>query len=522
MPIEQNGENRLPMSTRTTPAELSETLKTLLETNSHELAVHCVQQFMDRIHDQYGWLELRAVLEQVLKPEWRSAEPWIVPYTRVLGGCHDARTILEIGQRSELPSVRLECVWALIHLGRFEQVAVNLDSIMADLTGTDLGFAYQLQARLEFEQGLGWRETWNEVRHRLQGRTLGVALLEESKLYARSGDGFGARQVAFEAADLLERDSYHLAWAQHLIGMSYLFENQTALASTALLEAERLSRKKRAQAFRSRALSGIAALRRAQGDLSLAECQYREAIKQARESEDLVNALWGVGHCERLQNRPEQALEQFRRALRVNAVADWIEAHRALAFLMLRRTDDARAAIAKVKTVHAETATHLTIARAELFRIEGDMDLSREMFDQLPTDGLTIREESRLFQDLFALTAQDSVRSMETLEHRIVKITPHDLVAVWVNGRDIAIKPTSKVAQLLRVLLDHDGRCSIEDLLNNLWPDVLESERDRKRKQLWQHVRDLRDVLGWRGAVLALGGAYALDSKAEWRTGESA
>jgi tetratricopeptide (TPR) repeat protein len=515
------------MSARTTPTDLIETLNTLLEMGSHDLAVQSVKQIMDRIHDHHGWVELRGVLEEVLEPEWRSTEPWIVPYAQVLGACNDARTILEIGQDSQILFVRLECIRAWIHLGRFEHAAVNLNSIMADLTGTnltgtDFGFAYQLQARLEFEQGLDWHKTWNEVHHRLQGRTLGVALLEESKLYARSGDGFRARQIAFEAADLLERDSYHLAWAQHLIGMSYLFENQTALASTALLEAERLSRKRRAQAFRSRALSGIAALRRAQCDFTLAQSQYREAIKQARESEDLVNALWGMGHCERLQNRPEQALEQFRRALRVNAVADWLEVHRALAFLMLRRKDDARAAIAKVKTVDAQNATLLSIARAELFRIEGHMDLSCEVFDQLPTDSLTIREESRLFPELFALTAQDSVQPMETLERRVVKITPHDLVAVWVNGRNIAIKPTSKMAQLLRVLLNHDGRCSIKDLLNSLWPEVIESKRDRKRKQLWQHVRDLRDVLGWPDAVMALGGAYALDPDAEWQTGESA
>jgi hypothetical protein len=36
--------------------------------------------------------------------------------------------------------------------------------------------------------------------------------------------------------------------------------------------------------------------------------------------------------------------------------------------------------------------------------------------------------------------------------------------------------------------------------------------------QLWQHVRDLRDVLGWRDAVVALGGAYALDANTQWQT----
>jgi tetratricopeptide (TPR) repeat protein len=512
------------MSARTTPTDLSETLKALLATNRHALAVQTVEWFMDRIDDQYGWLELRWVLDQVLEPEWRCAPPWIVPYARVLSGCYDAKTMLEVGQGSELPFVKLGSVWALIHLGRFEQAAMNLKSCWTDLTGTTLGFAFQLQARLEFEQGMGWHETWVEVRNRLQGRLLGVALLEESKLYARSGDGFRARQIAFEAADLLERDSYHLAWAQHAIGMSYLSENQTALAADALTEAERLSRKRRAQAFRSRALCGIGALRRAQGDLGLAESQYREAIKHAREAEDLVNALWGVGHCERLQHRPEQALEQFRRALRVNGIADWIEVHRALSYLMLRRTDDARNAIVRVKTVNAETETYLTVARAEMHRIEGNMDLCREVFNQLPTDSLSVREESRLFHDLFAPCDDDAlltVPPMQTLERRVVEITRHELVAVRINGRDIAIKPTSKAAQLLRMLFENNGRCSVESLLNSLWPELLESERNRKRKQLWQHVRDLRDVLGWRDAVVALGGAYALDANTQWQTAAS-
>jgi tetratricopeptide (TPR) repeat protein len=578
------------MPSKITQADLCENLTALIATDWHTSAIDGVEQFEQRIHDQGTWVWLRQLLDEALESDQLCSEPWLPVYVRVLRCCSDAKTILEIGQASDNALVRLECVWAWARFGRFDLAKVTLEEIFLSLSGTALGFAHQLRASILFEYGLNrdsadrdstdrdstdrdstdrdstdrdstdrdstdrdstdrdstdrggadWRNAWTEVRNRLQGRMLGLALLEESRQHTALGDGFQSRQCAFEAAGLLERDVYHLARARHAVGMSYLHENQIVHAMTALTEAERLSRKRQAQDFRARALSGIAALRRAQGDLDLAESQYRKAIRLAQQPEDLIEALWGIGQCLRLRDQPEQALEQFRRALRVEHPSDWIEVYRALTFLTLLRVDEARVSMACVSTAQASTAQTLTaqtltaqagrlsfevsqrllVARAELARLEGNTDFARQLLRSLPPNCLTLREESRLFRDLFALLETDQtavVQAIRVLERRVIEVIRLDPLAVRINGQALAIRPTSKGAQLLRALLRSGGACDVDLLLNALWPENLGSERDRKRKQLWQIVRDLRELLGWRDAIVALGGTYSLDPAADWQ-----
>jgi tetratricopeptide (TPR) repeat protein len=507
------------MPDRVTPADLSESLKALLEMDRQAMAVRTLERVMDDIHDQHAWVELRAVITESLGPEVLQQAPWTGLYARVLRGCRDAKTILEISQGSDTPSVQLERAWALIFMQQFEQADAILEMVIPVLTGSPLGLAYRFKASIQFEQGADWQSTWAEVRSRLQGRALGIALLDEVYQLMQSGDRPRGRESALEAATLLERDPYHRAWAQHAMGMSYLRENQIIHAENALTEAEGLSRKRRAKAFRARALCGMGSLRRLQGDLPLAETHFREAIKHAQEPDDLSEALWGVGHLLRLQRNPTQALEQFKRALRVSTTAKWIEIHRTLSHLMLGNCDEAREAISRAGSVVGATQHRLIVARAELARLEGNPELALEELQSLPIDSVTARDESRLFTELFGLLEpdrRDQTRPGPLPERRKIEISCLEQMSIRVNGRPITIRRTSKGAHLLRVLLQANETLGIETLVQHLWPELPELDRDKKIKQLSQTAREVRDLLGWREAIVADDRTYRLDPDTDW------
>jgi tetratricopeptide (TPR) repeat protein len=507
------------MASRVTPADLRESLKALIELDRQAMAVRTLERVIDDIHDQHAWVELREVLRETLGFEPLNHQPWLALHARVLRGCRDANAILEISQTSTDPLVKLERAWALIFVQRYDQAATILETVIPVLTGPALGRAYRFLTNTQFQQGNDWKNTWIEVRSRLQGRDLGVALLDEVHQLLESGDGLQAQQSAFEAISLLKDDPYHLAWAQHALGMSYLRENQLERAEHALEQAESISRKRRAKAFRPRALCGMGSLRRLQGDLPLAETHFREAIKHAKEPDDLSEALWGVGHVLRLQHKPGQALEQFKRALRVSTSAKWIEIHRALAHLMLENTVEAREAIVRAGKVIGATRHRLIVARAELARLEGNTELALEELQSLPMDSVTARDESGLFTELFSMlelkqTGREQISLL--LERRKIEISCLEQMSIRVNGRPITIRRTSKGAHLLRVLLQANETLGIEALVQHLWPESPELDRDKKIKQLSQTAREVRDLLGWREAIIADDRTYRLDPDTDW------
>jgi tetratricopeptide (TPR) repeat protein len=512
---------------RVTIAELRESLQGLLETDRLEMALRTVHRFAEDTHDQYTWIELRACLEGTVGLPALRIEPWVALHARTLRGCRDANAILALGSESQNPLLILERVWAMTIIEEYGPTLGLLEQIMPELSGNALGLAYRLLATIRLERDEPWESCWVRVREVTTGRALGIALLDEVYQHAQIGNEARSREVAREAIALLRLDAYHLAWAHHSIGMSYLREGDGEGASPHLLESERISRKKRAQRFRARALCGIGSLRRTQGDLKLAETPYRDAARIALEPDDLLQALWGLGHCLRLQGQAERALEQFARALRVKFKTNWIHVHRALAHLMLHDLRQARDEIRLAGTVHAITQFRLIVAHAELARLEGQPERAAQTLRDLPTGGVTANEECLLFPDLFALLdpTQHPPRfparppdGAAILERRVVTVHGpfgSGLVALSVSGRPVPIQARSKVGQLLRALLESGGSLPTNVLISRLWPDAALGSAG-KRKQLWGVVRDAQTALGWRGAIGRVADEYRLDPDVEW------
>jgi hypothetical protein len=131
----------------------------------------------------------------------------------------------------------------------------------------------------------------------------------------------------------------------------------------------------------------------------------------------------------------------------------------------------------------------------------------------LPENNASANEECLLFPELFALLEpQDQPSAVRMLDRHRVQVRDGSIV---LNGRSIRLG-SSKVALLLRSLLDSGGLLTVDDLISRLWPDSLEADRRRKHKQLWRLVRDAQNLLGWRGAIGVADGAYRLDPEAEW------
>jgi tetratricopeptide (TPR) repeat protein len=85
-----------------------------------------------------------------------------------------------------------------------------------------------------------------------------------------------------------------------------------------------------------------------------------------------------------------------------------------------------------------------------------------------------------------------------------------------VNGRPIPLPPTSRVAELLVLLLEAGGQANLDWLLDQMYPDAAPSQRSTATRALWELVDQLRQILGWQDSLQTLGGTYRLDPTAEW------
>ena len=149
--------------------------------------------------------------------------------------------------------------------------------------------------------------------------------------------------------------------------------------------------------------------------------------------------------------------------------------------------------------VTGNEVARLAIMRAELSRRNGDTAAALEYLRALPANSLTAREELSLFPALRELT--EDIRlppALEVQARTLVQVQALGVLSVSVNARAVPIQPTSRVGELLVLLLECNAHAAIDALLDALWPHMPpgKPERDRKRKSLWWLVKELRHLLG--------------------------
>jgi hypothetical protein len=152
------------------------------------------------------------------------------------------------------------------------------------------------------------------------------------------------------------------------------------------------------------------------------------------------------------------------------------------------------------------------LAHAERARRDGKLDQAVRLLEDWPA-AVQARDEARQWPELCALMAAAGKPGLGTTVH----VRARGVLHVTVNHRHVPIPPTGRVGELLVFLLEHDGAASLDAILDAFYPNAIEAkDRLRARKMVWEHANALRALLGWRDAVLALGGAYQLDPQTSW------
>lgn len=511
----------------TTLNTLQTSVSALLETNQPSLALRTLEHAISGVREYQDWHEIQTVFQTVPEPVRLSSPSWATGFARTLRGTRNTQTLLyftelalERHTGSAAAPITLERGWALLASGSYAQALETIQPLIHDLTGPTLGFAYCCLGNIYFELGQPWQTEFVAARQLLQGRALGLSMVDEGTCLDQHGNHHQARLLWLEAFGLLKTDPYHQAWLRYNLGASYLREGNLEAERNFLITAE-LAKSKRAADFRVWAMMGLGAIRRLQGEWQRAETHYRQAIKQARANNELEQAWWGLGHTLRLAGRPAEAFECLHRAARVTDGSSWVNVSLAGALLDLNRTAEAEQALERTGNVTGNEVPRLAIMRAELARRHGNTAKTLEHLRRLPANSFTAREEFSLFAALAALS-KDELNLPPALELRgrtVVRVEALGVLRVSVNARTIPIQPRSRVGELLVLLLEHNGQGTIDMLSEFMWPEIKndKTERDRKRKSLWWQVKELRHALGWPASVEALQGAYRLDPSTTWQ-----
>jgi hypothetical protein len=156
------------------------------------------------------------------------------------------------------------------------------------------------------------------------------------------------------------------------------------------------------------------------------------------------------------------------------------------------------------------------VLKAEISRHLGQSAMALKHLQNLPLESLVMREEASCWPELMAMARQQQQAvpiPLTYLGQTVVQVRALGILKVEVNGRAVSIGPTSRVGELLVLLLEEGQEATVELLTDRLWPD----EPEAKLRALWQLVRQLRRAMGWPGSVVARGGAYGLDPAVHWQ-----
>jgi len=346
------------------------------------------------------------------------------------------------------------------------------------------------------------------------GWARGLILLDLGGLRSRAGDEAGAL-LAYTDAMQLVVSTAHRAMILNNMGVVCLRSGRLEEAEDYFMQVARLK-----SGFRSRALSGQAAARRALGEWTRAESLYLQAERTSSDEDDRRQALRGLGYTLRLAGRHMQALETLRGAANItpgdrNSGRSWVNVDVAATLVSLDALDvrAVEAHLDRTGPLDVEDAERAVIVRAELARRTGHPQQAVTLLGPLGRRSLWIREEAHAFPQLFALLPGGHPEPLPRPRQTHVHLRALGVPGVHVNGRRVRLGHLELV--VLAALVLADGDLTTDELT-----EVVRDGTPRDARQAAQRVSKviarLRGSLGWEGSVLTVGGAYQLDPAADW------
>ncbi len=503
------------MPTRETITTYIESLGYLLQNQNWEATRKTLEFAFAKAKILSHFMQLAQSLKKVpvlirSAPEWQALALRIACYGR------EPDLILEMQPHlSDNPENTAYIAWAYCKHQQYTK-ALNI----LEKTTEFSGLAWRIQAEcLIALQRPGWHEAFTQAKKLLSGRALGICQMEYGSWCFFNHQLSQAQNEYSQAYALLKHDPHYAAWIKYNLGLVTL-ELNLPEAEQHFYVVQDLSTHEQAKTFRSRAWSGIGAVRRSQGQWNRAIFAYQKGIELSQELDDRIAAHCGLAHTYRCAGELNQALETLYIALDLdmNTNRDKILVLLAATHLQRQQHQEAQMYLQKLEhqKPHGETGLRLQILNAEILRNQKKTKAAITSLKNIPPERLCIREERHCFPELFAIAAvQWQPQALPKNTDLTIQVRALGVLEVRINQQRIRIKPTSKMAELLILLLENQGHASSELLCNALYPK--QNKTRLATQALWLLSKQLREALGWENSLAARGKAYVLEqNNVDW------
>lgn len=480
----------------------------LLAAGEWQAAALHVRSAAQRASSRLAAVQWRGLCERVpadvrVTGVWPEALAWV-------GWRADDLALVSEAIRVEFPGRAVFVAGLVAEEQRWGQVLRVLDEA-GELPGPAGVLGAQLRAGALFELGdPGAEEAFARALGAASGRDLGLVWLDLAYHRSRVRQDERAREAYAQALVWLRGDASSSTLAYANLGIACLRLNDLGAAEFALRDAFQWAGRAGGERHLSTVwrVSGGAGMQRNLPARALAA--FERARDTATSGPERNMALRGMG-------RALMAAGQFDRALAVlfEALAEvppgerhplWLDV--AVLHLLTGNAASARDGLGRAVTKSSSDGWRWQVIEAELLRREGK-PLPPDFLKPWPMDGNWVREEARLFPELFALVGVEPVWARP--RGVVVADGP---IHLRLDGVVVPLAPHRHAASLLAFLVMNGGHSTSERVLEAI---RLPGGSVRARKQeLSRAVTELRDVLGWPDSVLTGGGLLRLTGDIDW------
>jgi tetratricopeptide (TPR) repeat protein len=520
---------------RTRPNKVRDIVRFMLEHNKQIEALKILQNAADNIRQTRDWLVLRQIWEQpqqegdpvfTFEPVLLGQASWRILIGRILAGCEDNKTLggwlsecLQKTGRLEPELVVLKA-FVLICAGENIEAKRSLEAVLPELTGYWLGLAHQRLLWAQHRLQQPWEHHLLELRQHLEARALGLALLDVATCAYSDNHDKLAQTIAEEALEYLKDDAYHKARTNLQIGFN-LLRVCNPNAEINFTESLTETFKPQGKPLRAKALAGIAAFRRFQGEWRISLEYYGRAYTTATEIKDIYEQHQIMlnkartyrlsGNCNEAINILKDTLEQ-----RPKDPSDfWLEM--TAANLKLENNHEAQENFAHVTQVFGADVYLKTILEAELLRKSDKPQLALDLIRSLPFETRVVREEVTQFEELFSLLAERP-KSLTYPEQTVIRVVTKPKLQVFVNGREIP-KLTDKqdAIALIYMMNFPNKRINTDELAMAVFDFETYTENEDSFRDLTNRIIDrLRYKLEYPESIRDDRKSYWLDPETIW------
>ncbi len=357
-------------------------------------------------------------------------------------------------------------------------------------------------------QQTNWKEEFEKAKVGLEGVLLGRLLLDLGNSYVDNADLPQARVYWSQALGLFGHDAFHAARTSYNLGIS-LSKEDLGLAEGYLLQAVSLGSTKAGAPFLARSLVGLASVRRALGEWKRAHYAYESATKAKGDSDDLQQAYWGMGQCQRLMGNLELAAQYFESAMAVHKPNDWLRVSLAATYAQMGAAQEVQNCMQDYVPKRPHESFLWQVVSARLLQLSGQKLQAVSALQKIDLKLRWATEEQHCFPQLFELIGQAQTQQPVTE----VKVKAKGALELSINDRPVHLKSNGKAAEILVFILEKENRVSLEQLCAALYPD---SDLPRAKKSVWEHIDQLRHILGWRESIGNQDSAVFLGKDALW------